>query len=255
MPVVRCMPGDRAVEVPVGTLLTDAIRAAGLPIATACGDELICGRCGVRILEGEVAREKPAEMRAKRRNRLERQDAIGAAAVGDDLLRRVDIGEPRHELAQRDVQGARQMPERELVRRPDVEDGHCARARTPHELLARHRLQAVAIVEVAADQPLRLGDVPLRDPSHGRQEPEHRFVGERVEDVLALPARDHDPRPPQLLQVLGRVRDRKAGPLRQDLDAPLALGEVLHQLEPMCVRQRLRDGGELREQRQLRAAA
>ena len=64
------MPGDRAVEVPAGTLLTDAIRAAGLPIATACGDELICGRCGVRILEGEVAKEKPAETRAKRRNRV-----------------------------------------------------------------------------------------------------------------------------------------------------------------------------------------
>jgi ferredoxin len=64
------MPGNRAVEVPVGTLLTDAIRAAGLPIATACGDELICGRCGVRILEGDVAREKPVETRAKRRNRV-----------------------------------------------------------------------------------------------------------------------------------------------------------------------------------------
>ena len=70
MPVVRCKPGDAAVEVPSGTLLTDAIRAAGLPIATACGDELVCGRCGVRILRGAVAREKPVERRAKRRNRV-----------------------------------------------------------------------------------------------------------------------------------------------------------------------------------------
>jgi ferredoxin len=70
VPLVRCRPGDRAVEVPAGTLLTDAIRAAGLPIATACGDELICGRCGVRILRGEVPREKPVETRAKRRNRV-----------------------------------------------------------------------------------------------------------------------------------------------------------------------------------------
>jgi ferredoxin len=70
VPVVRCKPGDAAVEVRAGTLLTDAIRAAGLPIATACGDELVCGRCGVRILSGTVAKEKPVERRAKQRNRV-----------------------------------------------------------------------------------------------------------------------------------------------------------------------------------------
>lgn len=57
-------------EVQSGTLLTDAIRAAGLPIATACGDELICGRCGVRILRGWIPAEKPVETRAKLRNRV-----------------------------------------------------------------------------------------------------------------------------------------------------------------------------------------
>ena len=70
MPIVRCRPADAEVEVPRGTLLTDAIRAAGLPIATACGDDLVCGRCGVRILRGEVEREKPVERAAKRRNRV-----------------------------------------------------------------------------------------------------------------------------------------------------------------------------------------
>jgi ferredoxin len=70
VPVVRCKPGDASVEVPRGTLLVDAIRAAGMPIATACGDELVCGRCGVRILRGAVAREKPVEREAKRRNRV-----------------------------------------------------------------------------------------------------------------------------------------------------------------------------------------
>jgi adenylate cyclase len=79
VPLVRCLPDDVAVEVPAGTLLTDAIRAAGLPIATACGDELVCGRCGVRILRGAVAREKPVERRAKRRNRV--PDALRLACV------------------------------------------------------------------------------------------------------------------------------------------------------------------------------
>jgi adenylate cyclase len=70
VPIVRCKPQEALVEVPEGTLLVDAIRAAGLPIATACGDELVCGRCGVRILRGRVPREKPAEREAKRRNRV-----------------------------------------------------------------------------------------------------------------------------------------------------------------------------------------
>jgi len=79
VPRIRCLPADVMVEVPAGTLLTDAIRAAGLPIATACGDELVCGRCGVRILRGAVTPEKPVERRAKRRNRV--PDSLRLACV------------------------------------------------------------------------------------------------------------------------------------------------------------------------------
>ena len=70
MPTVRFQPKGIALEVAKGTRLIDAVRAAGLPIARACGDDLVCAKCGVRILSGRVAREAPVERRAKVRNRV-----------------------------------------------------------------------------------------------------------------------------------------------------------------------------------------
>jgi hypothetical protein len=53
--------------------------------------------------------------------------------------------------------------------------------------------------------------------------------------------------------MLGGVRGREAGTLRQYLHAALALRELLQQFEAMRVTERFRDGGELREQDLLRA--
>jgi len=70
VPTVRFLPKGVELEVPKGTRLIDAVREAGLPIARACGDELVCAKCGVRIVSGRVARESPVERRAKARNRV-----------------------------------------------------------------------------------------------------------------------------------------------------------------------------------------
>jgi ferredoxin len=70
VPTVRFAPSNRTLDVPRGTRLIDAVRQAGLPIAAACGDDLICAKCGVRVLAGHVARESPAESEAKQRNRV-----------------------------------------------------------------------------------------------------------------------------------------------------------------------------------------
>jgi len=70
MPTVRLLPSDIAIQVSAGTRLCDAIRDAGQPIAAPCGDDLICARCAVRVLEGRVTREAPVERDAKRRNRV-----------------------------------------------------------------------------------------------------------------------------------------------------------------------------------------
>jgi ferredoxin len=70
VPTVRFLPKGVELDVRKGTRLIDAVREAGLPIARACGDELVCAKCGVRIVSGRVAREAPIERRAKQRNRV-----------------------------------------------------------------------------------------------------------------------------------------------------------------------------------------
>ena len=70
---VHFLPADRSVRVPFGTPLIEAVRRAGLPIASACSAEGACGRCGVRLLAGETAvpAASRAEQRVKRRNRID----------------------------------------------------------------------------------------------------------------------------------------------------------------------------------------
>lgn len=70
---VSFQPSGRSVDVPAGTTLLDAVVAAGLPIARACGADGLCGRCGVRIVTGAagVDPESEAESASKRRNRID----------------------------------------------------------------------------------------------------------------------------------------------------------------------------------------
>ena len=79
MPVVRFPPGGRSIEVAAGTRLIEAIRLAGLPIASPCGDDLLCGKCGVRVLEGPVGREAAVEADAKRRNLVPEDQRLACA--------------------------------------------------------------------------------------------------------------------------------------------------------------------------------
>lgn len=87
MPEIQFRPSGRRIRVRRGTLLIDAVREAGLPIASPCGDDLICGKCGVRVLCGSLAREKPVERDAKKRNRIDPALRLACAVrVKDDLV-------------------------------------------------------------------------------------------------------------------------------------------------------------------------
>ncbi len=93
---IQFRPAGTTIDVPRGTLLIDAVRRAGLPIASPCGDDLICARCGVRVLSGEVSREAPVERDAKARNRVPPEQRLACAIrVRDDLVITADYwGEP-----------------------------------------------------------------------------------------------------------------------------------------------------------------
>jgi uncharacterized 2Fe-2S/4Fe-4S cluster protein (DUF4445 family) len=70
---IRFHPSGKTLQVPPGTTLLEAAREAGLPMASACGADGICGRCGVRVLTGVAAlsAETGPERLVKQRNRID----------------------------------------------------------------------------------------------------------------------------------------------------------------------------------------
>jgi uncharacterized 2Fe-2S/4Fe-4S cluster protein (DUF4445 family) len=66
---VHFKPTDKRVEVPTGTLLSDAAQQAGIDLQLPCGGQGRCGRCAVIIEEGSVQRRStqrlsPADVEA-----------------------------------------------------------------------------------------------------------------------------------------------------------------------------------------------
>jgi uncharacterized 2Fe-2S/4Fe-4S cluster protein (DUF4445 family) len=59
--VVHFKPADLRVQVPVGTLLSEAAQQAGIDVLMPCGGQGRCGRCAVIVEEGKV--ESPSSQR------------------------------------------------------------------------------------------------------------------------------------------------------------------------------------------------
>lgn len=71
---IRFLPSGRSVSMPAGDMtLLEATREAGLPIASACGENGACARCGLEIIEGidNLASETERERTIKERNRID----------------------------------------------------------------------------------------------------------------------------------------------------------------------------------------
>lgn len=89
-PVISFLPSGRRAQIEAGETLHDAVRRAGLPIASACGADGLCGRCGVRVLEGaaQLPPEDAHETQVKRRNRVDSELRLACRVVpaGDVTL-------------------------------------------------------------------------------------------------------------------------------------------------------------------------
>jgi ferredoxin len=95
VPKIQLLPAQIQIDVPRGTRLIQAIRDAGMPIASPCGDELLCGKCGIRILVGAVSGEAPIEINAKRRNGVDAELRLACAVrVSEDLTLTADYWGP-----------------------------------------------------------------------------------------------------------------------------------------------------------------
>jgi len=71
---IRFLPSGRSIEIESEEMtLLEATREVGLPIASACGENGACARCGLEIIEGaaQLARETERERVIKERNRID----------------------------------------------------------------------------------------------------------------------------------------------------------------------------------------
>ena len=71
---IRFLPSGRTIRVASQEMtLLEATRAVDLPIASACGENGACARCGLEIIEGveNLAVETERERIIKERNRID----------------------------------------------------------------------------------------------------------------------------------------------------------------------------------------
>ncbi len=70
---IRFLPSGRERSCEDGASLLETAREAGLPVASACGADRLCGRCGLEIVEGGdgLAAESERERQLKERNRID----------------------------------------------------------------------------------------------------------------------------------------------------------------------------------------
>lgn len=71
---IRFLPSDQSIEIKAEEMtLLEVTREAGLPIASACGENGACARCGLEIVEGtsNLASETDREREIKERNRID----------------------------------------------------------------------------------------------------------------------------------------------------------------------------------------
>jgi uncharacterized 2Fe-2S/4Fe-4S cluster protein (DUF4445 family) len=94
---VTFQPGGQAVTVSTGTLLTEAVRQAGLDIGQPCGGQGRCGRCAVVVESGAVRRRSALRLSAAD---LEAGYALVCQTIveGDVAVRLLETGQVEHRL-------------------------------------------------------------------------------------------------------------------------------------------------------------
>ena len=57
MPTIIFQPSGRRAQISEGTTVLDAARRLGVGIEAVCGEHMVCGKCRVRLMEGEFPKE------------------------------------------------------------------------------------------------------------------------------------------------------------------------------------------------------
>ncbi len=83
MPIVTFLPSGQRVEVPLGTTVFEAALQAGLPLASSCSAEFICGKCNVRVVSGDrsLSLQTDSEQELLRRENKPPTDRISCQTI------------------------------------------------------------------------------------------------------------------------------------------------------------------------------
>ena len=68
---VHFLPSHISIDVEAGMTLFEAAIQAGLPVGSSCGADGTCGRCGLRLLSGELPDPTAREIKVARANRVD----------------------------------------------------------------------------------------------------------------------------------------------------------------------------------------
>lgn len=83
MPIITFQPSGRTLEVEVGTSLYDAAIQAGLPVASSCSAEFICGKCNMRVvaMPHNLSPQTESERKLLRREKRLETDRVSCQAL------------------------------------------------------------------------------------------------------------------------------------------------------------------------------
>lgn len=70
MPVISFVKPRPSIEVESGTNLMRALLDAGLPVASSCRGDGVCGKCRIQIVSGELAPESDLEKFLRERHSI-----------------------------------------------------------------------------------------------------------------------------------------------------------------------------------------
>src|SRR5262245_18769962 len=137
---------------------------------------------------------------------LRRPDAIGPAAIGDNLPIARKLGDSTLELGERHVERTSDVTSLVFLRWTNINHCHFAHSDSRSERLPINRLEDVLSLQKLAREPLELGKMGYSEKTQNAEEFRDRFVGEPLTNRRALPCGLDQPCSPEDLQELGGVR-------------------------------------------------
>lgn len=78
MPKVTFLPSKKEIDVTWGTTLFDAAHQAGLPVASSCNGDGVCGKCAMQVVSGgdKLSESTPLEEKLLKKERHPPTDRI-----------------------------------------------------------------------------------------------------------------------------------------------------------------------------------